>query len=955
MRFAKKVRINHLDLPEVVKKLEQPESYAEENEEKRAILLARPVAAEQLYQLSLKILQNITKNFATEYLVKVSHEVIRLFGYVSFAAAGFDPEHVLNCANSGSLNIRRSSHALIYMHLAEQPQLAHHYLAKLTSNIPAEVKYSSNTYFELLRSVLEKALDSAPEDEQSTAFFTNLALQFLEIFFKSPGEQRQSFSSSRTLEGILLNLLVIITKRPNICCFLKHFKQELIHCLFFYGPKERLAQVAVTEEMLLTPSQPELFGDYVKCKSEATRKLLMEVLFQLYRESGEGKEEFFGKYIVPVLAELPDNTRKTAARFMHVGLNNLGSTCYLNSMLQVLNSIDAFRNALMMTDLTAPLIHQFKSLFSYLFFSERLDYVPKELLNAFSPPINPAIQQDTTEFLNFLFDQLEPLLKESPYRRLLEELFKGTQVAQMICHSCGAKRERLETFFSYSVEIEGKYDLHSALDGMHAGELISDCLCESCGTRSDTTKRNVLSEVPNIFFVHLKRIVFNYDIFMNTKIHTRLYFPEELDFEPFTKEGLELRESLGVEYMKSLKDSEEEAKRFAELALHGKSKEYYKLKLKGIIVHSGTPDVGHYYAILKRNNNWVKFDDSRVSSFPAAFFEEECYGGSWVADEWGGSASSKNAYVLIYEKDCKKDIEIEELQEGGAVARRLVPEKDLKTCNTAEWYREVWLDNHSLMLEQHLTGENYTKDFLAFVCKMLELAPSPATVETISEVFFKISALSGEVGSLLEIFSKNLGLINADILERYVLADPKRTFGVLFHQQAKIREFASAYIERVLMVCYGKEEAAVKQKVVLFIQEYLNNLHGEVAKNWLRIDGYFRMFERLVESSVEFPELYLLFVSSDLIAYFIDFILEKQSPLNIYQKKYSLGTKSNPVSFGAGLSTILFLLRRVTPSLRSPSASWATTTSSRRSTRASSSTSATTPSPASAACTSTTR
>ena len=34
-----------------------------------------------------------------------------------------------------------------------------------------------------------------------------------------------------------------------------------------------------------------------------------------------------------------------------------------------------------------------------------------------------------------------------------------------------------------------------------------------------------LSEVPNIFFIHLKRIVFNYDMFVNMKIHTRLQFP----------------------------------------------------------------------------------------------------------------------------------------------------------------------------------------------------------------------------------------------------------------------------------------------------------------------------------------------------------------------------------------------------------------------------------------------
>jgi hypothetical protein len=83
----------------------------------------------------------------------------------------------------------------------------------------------------------------------------------------------------------------------------------------------------------------------------------------------------------------------------------------MNSMLQVLNSIGAFRNALMMTNINAPMVHELKSLFSFLFFSERLDYIPRGLLNSFTPPINPGIQQDTTEFLNFLFDQLEHLLK----------------------------------------------------------------------------------------------------------------------------------------------------------------------------------------------------------------------------------------------------------------------------------------------------------------------------------------------------------------------------------------------------------------------------------------------------------------------------------------------------------------------------------------------------------------
>lgn len=68
----------------------------------------------------------------------------------------------------------------------------------------------------------------------------------------------------------------------------------------------------------------------------------------------------------------------------------------------------------------------------------------------------------------------------------------------------------------------------------------------------------------------------------------------------------------------------------------------------------------------------------------------------------------------------------------------------------------------------------------------------------------------------------------------------------------------------------------------------------------------------------------------DLVTYLMDFIMEKQSPLSIYQKKYSLGTKSNPVSFSSGLNTILFLLKRVNLHLFSRLGLSATTSSNRR-------------------------
>lgn len=33
----------------------------------------------------------------------------------------------------------------------------------------------------------------------------------------------------------------------------------------------------------------------------------------------------------------------------------------------------------------------------------------------------------------------------------------------------------------------------------------------------------------------------------------------------------------------------------------------------------------------------------------------------------------------------------------------------------------------------------------------------------------------------------------------------------------------------------------------------MNNMTGDVAKNWLRVDGYFSLFNKLVRSSLSIP------------------------------------------------------------------------------------------------------
>lgn len=100
-------------------------------------------------------------------------------------------------------------------------------------------------------------------------------------------------------------------------------------------------------------------------------------------------------------------------------------------------------------------------------------------------------------------------------------------------------------------------------------------------------------------------------------------------------------------------------------------KDYYEYKLVGIVVHVGTADFGHYYSFINTNrtkegiqnneDNWLEFNDSKISKFSLEDLREECFGGS--SDDSEGvnlnipsigigrrGDNHKNAYLLFYER-----------------------------------------------------------------------------------------------------------------------------------------------------------------------------------------------------------------------------------------------------------------------------------------------------------------
>lgn len=119
----------------------------------------------------------------------------------------------------------------------------------------------------------------------------------------------------------------------------------------------------------------------------------------------------------------------------------------------------------------------------------------------------------------------------------------------------------------------------------------------------------------------------------------------------------------------------------------------------------------------------------------------------------------------------------------------------------------------------------------------------------------------------------------------------------------------SYYINNITLQAFAFGDDYVKLEVLNYIMELLNCMTSDVAKNWLRADGYFRWLYFFVSSSLKHDQIWNAVKDKNLISTLIDFVMEKNSPVRINPKNYSLGTKTHPMDFFWGISTIRFLLK----------------------------------------------
>jgi hypothetical protein len=195
-------------------------------------------------------------------------------------------------------------------------------------------------------------------------------------------------------------------------------------------------------------------------------------------------------------------------------------------------------------------------------------------------------------------------------------------------------------------------DMEESLNKLIEPELIRDYQWEEGKPRIVAQRRDYIHSLSDSVIFHLKRFEVNFDTWQSYKVNDSWSFPFSIDLWPYSKQGLQSKGILG-----SSTADEDKAE------IH--SREYFQFELTGVIIHTGSTQSGHYYALVRKSDGtgWLELNDSEVSEFHSGRMADECFGGGvlpsqdFVTDDFGmivedttSQINSKSAYMLVYKR-----------------------------------------------------------------------------------------------------------------------------------------------------------------------------------------------------------------------------------------------------------------------------------------------------------------
>ncbi|KAH0788796.1 Clan CA, family C19, ubiquitin hydrolase-like cysteine peptidase [Histomonas meleagridis] len=320
--------------------------------------------------------------------------------------------------------------------------------------------------------------------------------------------------------------------------------------------------------------------------------------------------------------QIHDSKKETG----YVGLYNQGATCYMNSMLEALFHLPAFRRLVyqMQVNVDDDIKKNIPLALQRLFAKMQLGTSAcstKELTTSFGWNTHLTfIQHDVQEFCRVLLDNLENKMKGTKIDGSIPNLFKGTYRSFVRCINVDYESSRIEPFYDLSMVVKNTPNLIESFNKFTEVEILEGANQYSTDEygKQDAKLGTEFIEFPKVLQLHLGRFEYDYVYDTMTKINSRFEFPESIDLDPY----------------------------LAKDADHTKSWVY---DLYGVLVHHGSVRGGHYYAFLRTSTDpqWYKFNDSTVTKAKKEDAIEDNFGGV-SSSSYTSSEKSYNGYLLIY-------------------------------------------------------------------------------------------------------------------------------------------------------------------------------------------------------------------------------------------------------------------------------------------------------------------
>jgi ubiquitin C-terminal hydrolase len=335
-----------------------------------------------------------------------------------------------------------------------------------------------------------------------------------------------------------------------------------------------------------------------------------------------------------------------------LGIFNLGNTCYINVIMQILFNCDdlndyvfsnQFFHDLKKKDNMNSLLYKYHVIIRKLMIERKKGknvkkIKPIEFINKFRNEFSMFSfhQQDAQEGCTYLIDNFHNsiasdinnlqelynnriqinmttdkklILKsyksweqfyKKDYSKLID-IFFGQFINKSTCKTCGYEYQSFEPFNNLQVSVEGCETLLNCFDKNFESETVEDYYCDKCESKQVAEKTHRIMMTPDYLIVQLKRFVFDENRMRFEKIYDNIHFPDYMNLNDYCE----------IE----------------------QSNNFYKLI--NIVNHIGSSDGGHYYSFNKFEDQWYEFDDDDIREIE----EKDIF--------------TKNCYMLVYKRFMK--------------------------------------------------------------------------------------------------------------------------------------------------------------------------------------------------------------------------------------------------------------------------------------------------------------